>query len=301
MMSFDDGYPEYVSVGERKRRAARKIEKLKKKNPEINPVIIKGSQLSETWWGKAWNKNLEAYADYSTRIGRGRSYVRHGAVLDLRIQPGKVIAQVLGSRSKPYSIEIDIDPVPEIQWEKLKRSCEGKLASMATLLAGKIPVEMQEALTKKGSGLFPSPKEIKFKCNCPDWASMCKHIAAVLYGIGSRLDDDPALFFILRKVHVDDLVSELVNDRTRSMLGKAKKKTERVIEDSDIAAMFGIDMEQEVQQVKKKPAQKRVAKKQPVQKKTIKKETVQNKAVEKKPAQKKTARAKAPAKKKSSP
>jgi uncharacterized Zn finger protein len=241
-MSYYYGFPEYVTVGERRAKAAKKLEQLKKNKKDINPIVIEGSKLTDTWWGKAWNKNLESYADYSNRIGRGRSYVRNGAVLDLKIQAGKVTALVQGSRSKPYSLEIDIKPIPKAKWIKIKKACEGKLTSVAKLLEGKFPKELQEVFTEKGNGLFPSPREINFDCSCPDWASMCKHIAAALYGIGSRLDNDPSLFFTLRKVKLEDLVSEVVKSKSKSMLLKATKKSSRVIDDSDVSDMFGIDI-----------------------------------------------------------
>ena len=129
------------------------------------------------------------------------------------------------------------------KWNKIKKACQGKLASVAKLLDGKFPKELQEIFTEKGSGLLPKPSEINFDCSCPDWASMCKHVAAALYGIGSRLDDDPSLFFTLRKVKMNDLVSEVAKDKSKSMLSKAKTKTSRVIDDSDVSKMFGIDYE----------------------------------------------------------
>ncbi|MBN2039322.1 MAG: hypothetical protein JW864_04735 [Spirochaetes bacterium] len=256
-MSNYYGFPEYVTVAEKREKAKKKLEQLKKKNKDISPVVIDGSKLSSTWWGKAWNKNLESYADYSNRIGRGRSYVRHGAVLDLKIKPGKVTALVQGSRSKPYSLEITIKPVPKAKWIKIKKSCEGKLTSIAELLDGKFPKELQTVFTEKGKGLFPSPREISFDCTCPDWASMCKHIAAALYGIGRRLDDDPSLFFTLRKVKLDDLVSEVINNKSFSMLIKAKNKSSRVIDDSDISKMFGIEITSDEKQKKKSGKRKK--------------------------------------------
>ncbi|MBN1524931.1 MAG: hypothetical protein JW904_10630 [Spirochaetales bacterium] len=257
-MSYYQGWPEYIPVSEKRAKAERKIEQLRKKQKEIHPIIIEGSKLSNTWWGTAWNKNLESYADYSNRIGRGRSYVRHGAVLDLKIKPGKVTALVQGSRNKPYSVTVDIKQISSPKWIKIKQSCEGKLASVAKLLEGSFPRELKELFAGKGSGLFPSPNEISFDCSCPDWAGLCKHTAAALYGIGKRLDDDPSLFFTLRKVKMDELVSEVVKDKSKSMLSKAKKKTSRVIADADVSAMFGIEM---AEKAKKEPAKKKSVKK----------------------------------------
>jgi uncharacterized Zn finger protein len=240
------GFPEYVSVGSKRAKAEKKLEQLKKKNPDIQPVIIEGRALAKSWWGKEWNKNLERYADYSNRIGRGRNYVRHSAVLDLKIKPGKVEALVQGSRSTPYSVSINIKPVPKKNWATLKQSCKGKMDSLMKLIAGKFPKELGAIFTQKGDGLFPVPKEIEFDCSCPDWASMCKHVAAALYGIGARLDEDPNLFFVLRKVDINDLVTETLKESKKELLSKAKKKTSRVIEDdSGLSDIFGIDLGQE--------------------------------------------------------
>ena len=240
------GFPEYVSVGAKKAKAEKKLTQLKKKNPDIQPVIIESRALAKSWWGKEWNKNLERYADYSNRIGRGRSYVRHGAVLDLKIRPGKVEALVQGSRSKPYSVSINIKPIPKKNWAAIKQNCKGKMDGLQKLIAGKFPKELGDIFTQKGKGLFPVPKEINFDCTCPDWASMCKHVAAALYGIGARLDETPNLFFVLRKVEINDLVTETLQESKNELLSKAKKKTSRVIEDdSGLSDIFGIDLGQE--------------------------------------------------------
>ena len=236
-------FPKYVTVGERKKRAEKKLKKLLKKNPGMKPISISGSAIATTWWGKAWNTNLEKYADYANRIGRGRSYVRHSAVLDLRITPGRVTALVQGSRSKPYAVTVQIKKIAPLKWRRIKTACKGKFGSLQKLLGGKFPRALGELFTEKGTGLFPAPSEIDFSCSCPDWASMCKHVAATLYGIGARLDEDPSLFFKLRKVKVDDLVSEAVVETSRYILQKAYRKTDRVMEAADLSDVFGIDMD----------------------------------------------------------
>ena len=236
-------YPRYVSVAEKRAKAEKKLKQLKKKNPHIKPIEIEGRTIARTWWGKAWNQNLESYADYSNRIGRGRSYVRHGAVLDLQIDSGKVESLVQGSKSKPYSVTIRIKATGKKTWQEIKTASEGKLDSLQELLSGKFPKGLGEIFTTQGKGLFPSPKEIDFDCSCPDWATMCKHVAATLYGIGARLDEDPELFFKLRQVKMKDLVSEAVEGKTRELLKKARKKTARAIAESDLGDVFGIDME----------------------------------------------------------
>jgi len=237
------GFPPYVSVAQKRARAQRKLEQLRKKHPGIRPVVIEGTALVRTWWGKAWNNNLGKYADYENRVGRGRSYVRHGAVLDLQIKPGQVSALVQGSQGSPYTVVIKIKPVSEPVWKQIKAACEGQLASLQELLEGRFPKGLMELFTAKDSGLFPSPKEIEFKCSCPDWAYMCKHVAAVLYGIGTRLDEDPSLFFVLRKVKMGDLVTQAVREKSEKLLKQAKKKTSRVIDDADLGDVFGIAME----------------------------------------------------------
>lgn len=257
------GYPPYVSAAEKKAKAAKKRAQLMKKNPGLKPVLLPGSTLARTWWGKSWNKNLERYADYSNRIGRGRSYVRHGAVLDLQIDPGAVKALVQGSGSKPYSVAIEIKNLNKNIWNEIKATCEGKLESLQELLMGDFPKTLGEIFMQKEAGLFPSPKEINFNCSCPDWADMCKHVAASLYGVGARLDEEPSLFFKLRKVDVDDLVTQAVEDKTRKLLKKAEKKSGKVLDDSRLSELFGIEMEGESapKPTRKKPKAKARGKK----------------------------------------
>ncbi|MEA1970760.1 MAG: hypothetical protein U9N37_03970 [Thermodesulfobacteriota bacterium] len=245
-MSYWGYYPRYVSVAEKKAKAAKKIKQLRKKNPNIRPVIIEGRAIATTWWGKSWNVNLERYADYENRIGRGRSYVRHGTVLDLRIEPGKVTSLVQGTASKPYSVTVNIKELPANIWKEITVTCEGKLDSIQELLMGKFPKTLNEIFTAQGKGLFPSPEEISFSCSCPDWADMCKHVAATLYGIGARLDEEPNLFFKLRKVEMNDLISRAVEDKTQKLLKKAQRKSSRVIDDSSLSDVFGIDLEDNV-------------------------------------------------------
>ncbi|QGQ94205.1 hypothetical protein EHS13_04420 [Paenibacillus psychroresistens] len=242
-MSFYGGFPKYVSVAERKEQALESIEKLRLKNPDIAPVVVTGKSLTRTWWGKSWNVNLESYADYTNRISRGRAYVRNGAVLDLQIKEGTVRAQVQGSGSKPYQITIAIIPLAQKNWETLTKECAGKIDSLQELIEGKFPKGLSELFTAKGKGLFPAPREISLKCNCPDGAKMCKHLAAVLYGVGVRLDDDPTLFFKLRGVNVEALISETITKQTNALLEKSKTKSRRVMEDTDVSDMFGIDLD----------------------------------------------------------
>lgn len=235
-------FPKYVSKAEKKARAEKKLIQLKKKKQDLRPVIIEGSAIARTWWGKAWNKNLERYADYSNRIGRGRSYVRCGSVLDLQVNAGEIKALVHGSRAKPYSISIKIKKLNRSVWQEIASGCSGMLESLEELLAGKFPKALEETFMQRDRGLFPSPKELEFDCSCPDWASMCKHVAATLYGVGARLDEDPSLFFTLRGVATEDLISRTVSTKAEDLLKKASKKSTRIIADADLSSVFGIDL-----------------------------------------------------------
>lgn len=258
-MSYYSGFPEYVSVAEKRKKAQMSVEKLKKKNPDISPVIIAGTKLTRTWWGKSWNDNLESYSDFSNRIGRGRSYVRHGAVLDLKITQGNIRALVQGSVSKPYQVSIIIKSLSNDIWQAITKDCLGKIDSLQELMEGKFPKALAELFTAKGKGLFPASREITLNCSCPDGANMCKHVAAVLYGVGTRLDDDPSLFFVLRNVKIDDLISETISKKAQTLLEKSNTKSRRVLEDPDISAMFGIDLETEVKIKLKEPKMKKPA------------------------------------------
>ncbi len=238
-------FPKYVTVAEKKAKSENKLKQLRKKIPGIAPVIIEGGALARTWWGKAWNRNLERYADYSNRIGRGKSYVRHGAVLDLKIAGGQVTALVQGTKAKPYEVVVHIDPVKKTHWDRIRKECQGELRSLPDLMAGKFPKALGEIFLAEGKGLFPTPKEIGFSCSCPDWASMCKHVAATLYGIGARLDEDQLLFFTLRQADTEELVAQAVTEKTSDLLAGAARKSSRVIDDADLPGLFGIDLDGE--------------------------------------------------------
>ena len=234
------GYPEYVPVATKMANARRALARLKKKNPDVRPVSIEGTKIAKTWWGSAWNKNLESYADYANRIARGRAYVRNGFVLDLQIGPEHATAVVAGSGAAPYDVEIKIKALRQATWKKITQMCGRSIASIEQLVHGKFPKELEALFTQKGEGLFPSPKEIEFSCSCPDWAYMCKHVAAALYGIGARFDEDPALFFKLRDIEIDALVKKSIDEKMDSMLKNSGKATARVIKGADIGELFGI-------------------------------------------------------------
>lgn len=240
---YDSRRYNYETVAEKKIKIQKSLEKMKKKDPDIRPVVVSGRNIAKTWWGKAWIGNFQLYADYSNRIGRGSSYVKHGAVLDLKIAPGKINTIVQGSRKTPYNVEIDIKPLKPEVWESITKQCQGKIESLQELLEGKFPESLADLFTALGKGLFPAPNEIFFSCSCPDWADMCKHVAASLYAVGARFDEDPSLFFLLRNVDIDELISNAVEKRTETLIEKSDKKSDRKIEDDDVSSMFGIDMD----------------------------------------------------------
>ncbi|MDD2603878.1 MAG: hypothetical protein RBR20_03630 [Desulfobacterales bacterium] len=240
-MPFWDRFPPYVTVAEKAARAERKRRQLEKKGHRLDPVCLQGRTIARSWWGKAWCQNLESYADYSNRIGRGRSYLRCGAVLDLKIEETTVTGLVQGSDSEPYRVVIRIAALARKAWQQIRSDCAGKIDSLQALLAGKFPEDLGKLFTVQKNGLFPSPAEIKFDCSCPDWASMCKHVAAVLYGVGARLDRSPELFFVLRGVSVDELVGGAVEATARKFIDQRPVEGTHVIAEDQLSDLFGIN------------------------------------------------------------
>lgn len=88
-----------------------------KKGADLSPVALEGRTIAKTFWGKAWCENIESYRDYAYRLERGRSYVRSGAVIDLKISEGAISALVIGSGSNPYKISIRIDKMKKAAWD----------------------------------------------------------------------------------------------------------------------------------------------------------------------------------------
>ena len=197
-------------------------------------------QIAGTFWGKAWCDNLEAYSDFENRLPRGRTYVRNGSVVDLQISPGKVTALVAGSEL--YKIEIKIKPLAAVAlWKSIQTECAGKIDSLIELLQGKLSSAVMQLVTRHERGLFPTPKEIDLDCSCPDWADLCKHVAASLYGVGAKLDQNPALLFLLRGVDPADLISKAsAAEAVRQTTGKAGAAP--AMSDSEMAGdVFGIE------------------------------------------------------------
>ena len=233
---MEDGHPTSRSA-QRRVNAARAVEKLRKKGQVLAPVTISGRAIATTFWGKAWCDNMESYQDYENRLPRGRTYVRNGSVLDLQIAPGEVTALVSGSEI--YRVSISIKQEAPAKWRAICKDCAGGINSLVELLQGRFSRGVMERLCRQENGLFPRPSDIRFSCSCPDHASMCKHVAAVLYGVGARLDHKPELLFRLRGVDEAELVTRI--DTTLPMM-KQGPATGRVLQTDDVSALFGLDM-----------------------------------------------------------
>ncbi|MBZ5570048.1 MAG: SWIM zinc finger family protein [Acidobacteriia bacterium] len=239
-MHSDWGWRPYVSVAERRRQAAGKMEKLRKKGHSVSPVIIEGRVIAKTFWGKAWCENLERYSDFANRLPRGRTYVRNGSVIDLQIAPGEIKALVSGSDI--YTVAVRVTPVTKARWKSICKDCAGAIDSLVELLQGHFSKGVMERICRQKTGLFPSPNEIKLSCSCPDWAEMCKHVAAVLYGIGARLDKQPEFLFRLHEVDEKELIAKAGNALPLARRGPAAAKV--LGGGQDLSELFGLDMAQ---------------------------------------------------------
>ena len=220
------------NAGETKRKE-------KAKGKILSPVMISDRNIVNNWWGSAWCDNLESYADYESRLDRGKRYVRSGAVLDLQIKKGKITARVQGSRKTPYKIEIRISPLQEERCQEVIDKCTRRIENLETLIQGNFPEELKDIFLGK-DGLFPTPREISFNCSCPDWALMCKHVSAALYGVGVRLDENPLLFFELRGLDVNRFIDITIANKVESMLANVNRPSSRIIEGKEAMNIFGV-------------------------------------------------------------
>ena len=257
---------------------------LKAEGLELSPVEpVKGHRIATTFWGQAWCRNLTRYSDYENRMPRGRSYVRHGSVVHLEVEPGEIHALVSGSDL--YRVTIRIEPLARKQWDAILGQCAGEIEDLVHLLRGEPPKRVMEIVTRPGDGLFPTPKEIELDCSCPDWADMCKHAAAVLYGVGVRLDHDPEQLFRLRSVDPNDLVSAVPD--------AAESDEDDALAGEDLSALFGIRLEGEdspatsgapgsMGAVRRKVSRRKVSRKKATRKKVTRKKATRKKAVRKK-------------------
>ncbi len=247
-------YKPYVPVAKRRAQAQSKIAKLKKKGKQISPVQTAGRKIATTFWGKAWCDHIEAFSDFDNRLPRGRTYVRNGSVCHLEINEGEINAIVSGSAL--YNVKITIASLSISKWKNIKRTCQGKIHSVLDLLAGKLSSGVMDIVCHQRNGLFPLSQEIQFKCNCPDWASMCKHIAATLYGVGTRLDDLPAELFKLRGVDHEEMINihQVVSDITSTQKGRGNR-----LSSSEVSGIFNFDLDDIEKSQNRKKAKETVA------------------------------------------
>jgi uncharacterized Zn finger protein len=231
------GFRTYVPVAARRQQAEKEIEKLKKKGRVVTPVVIEGRKIARSFWGKAWCDNLERYSDFANRLPRGRTYVNNGLVIDLQITRGKVEALVRGSEI--YKVRIDVSVAAPARWNAICADCAGSVGSLVELLQGKLSKHVMERVCREADGLFPGPREITMTCSCPDWAGMCKHVAATLYGVGARLDSQPDHLFTLRGVTREDMISTVGAELPLTAMPTA---SERVLDDNDLAGLFGLEI-----------------------------------------------------------
>jgi uncharacterized Zn finger protein/DNA-binding XRE family transcriptional regulator len=258
------GWRPYVPVAVRQARAWSKMEKLRKKGFCIQPVEIAGRKIAHSFWGQAWCDHLEKYSDFENRLPRGRAYIRNGSVCHLEIAEGAVKAMVSGSEL--YNVNIEIKKLPDKKWASVKKRCAGQIGSLLELLQGKLSKSVMAVVTDRDQGLFPNPGEISLHCSCPDWAVMCKHVAAVLYGVGARLDEKPDLLFLLRGVDHEELITAEAG--IAAVSGASQADGHMRIAESELSHLFGIDMTGEEEGAPKKSAARRVVSARKVKKPT---------------------------------
>jgi uncharacterized Zn finger protein len=253
------GWGRYVPVAERRRKGLRQMETRRKQGHDVSPVVLEGRTIAKTFWGKSWCENLERYSDYANRLPRGRTYVRNGSVVHLQIEAGVIEAFVCGSEL--YQVTVRVSPLAKARWNSICEDCGGAIDSLVELLQGRFSKGVMERICRQNQGLFPSPREIYLSCSCPDSAGMCKHVAAVLYGIGSRFDQQPELLFLLRGVDEKELI---VKAGKGMPLGSQAPASAKVLGGDDLADIFGLDMAQSTHPeagpaVKKRAPQKKAA------------------------------------------
>lgn len=198
-------YPRYVPVDEQRARTVSEIQELRARGVTVQPIELRGRTIARNFWGRRWCEHLESFSEYAARLAHGRAYVRNGSICHLAIDPGVVDAMVVGSTL--YHVSIRIRRLESPAWAAIRRACAGRIGSVPELHEGLLPGDLAAVITDRDAGLFPQPGEIVPSCECGERATMCKHAAAVLSGIGSRLDDSPELLFRLRGVNEAELIS----------------------------------------------------------------------------------------------
>ena len=243
------GFRPYVPVARRRRQAAREALRASEDGEALDPVWIEGRKIASTAWGRAWCDHIESFHDYSNRLPRGRTYVRNGSVYHLAILPGEIRARVMGSDA--YEQHIAIEPCKPAVWKRVRKRCAGGIGSLIELLEGRISAKVMAAMTAERDGLLPDLKHVELSCSCPDWATLCKHLAAVLYGVGARLDDRPELLFTLRGVDPAELVDSAALPGQEAQPRRGARRIK-----GDLSSVVGIELDEELQASRPEPARK---------------------------------------------
>jgi uncharacterized Zn finger protein len=226
-------------VARRRNEAAALVARMRKKGEVFQPVRTEGRTIARTPWGRAWCEHCESYRDYANRLPRGRTYLRNGSVIDLQIREGLVTGRVYGSEL--YEQVVEIRPCAPAAWKRVKTRCSGRIGSLIELLEGRVSAEVMAEMIAVDDGIMPELSQVSLDCSCPDWARLCKHLAAVLYGVGARLDEQPELLFTLRGVDP----AELVDARGLAARVAAGGDGSRRL-DADLASVFGIELDEGV-------------------------------------------------------
>jgi len=203
--------------------------------------MARKNEFGGSWWAKRWTFALESFG-WANRLQRGRSYARAGNVLSVDVSPGMAEAKVQGSRSRPYKVQIRMKPLNESDWDRVTTAMAESAAFAASLLAGEMPENIEEAFAQCDAALFPvSEEDLATSCTCPDWANPCKHIAAVHYVLAQEFDRDPFLLFLLRGMRKEDLLISLRRKRSQAACQEASEP-ENTTRCTDAAAALAEDL-----------------------------------------------------------
>ena len=165
--------------------------------------------FTRNWWARLWLQALTQVMDAS-RLARGKQYARAGQVVALDIQLGLVLAQVQGSRPRPYRQRIEVRVFSDGEWERILSALAKQALFAAQLLNGEMPQNIEEAFNNAELSLFPAASiDLNMSCTCPDWVRPCKHLAAILLLLGESLDNDPFLLFVMRGRSRDQIMTAL--------------------------------------------------------------------------------------------
>lgn len=218
------------------RLAAERLEKLRAEGEELRPVQGKSRKLASHFWGSAWMRRLALCESGGLCLAPGRSLLRHGCVLDLRVGPGRLEALV--SAQELYRVHLRVFPLEGEPLEALRVACCGHIESCVSLLEGQMDAPLLERLCDPDTGLLPGPEDWRMQCSCPDWAEPCPHEAAAIYAAGILIDEDPSLLFTLRSIRPEDLLE------TSALAGGSPDSAARATDELEaLSATFGIKLE----------------------------------------------------------